>query len=138
MEGGNIRRLGSSMSTFSDASSKTNDRPTAQIKRNQSPGSKAKQLNFFRPPVNVDPCLGAGCFNREGHKDKKISECIYITYNDFGKLFNARRALKKSTHGIPQLAVDFIKTVTLGLFDVRVFENLYSDCREINGPKSPF
>jgi hypothetical protein len=82
--------------------------------------------------------LGQGTFFREGHKDKKISECIYITYNDFGKLFNARRALKKHTDGIPTLAVDFIKTCTLGLFDLRIFENVYSDCRELHGPKSPF
>ena len=46
--------------------------------------------------------------------------------------------MKKSTQGIPKLAVDFIKTVTLGLFDLRVFETQYGDCREHGGPKSPF
>ena len=24
-----------------------------------------KQLNFFKPPVSIDPCLGSGCYFRE-------------------------------------------------------------------------
>ena len=42
MEGGNAKILGSSMSTFSDISTKS-ERPTTHAKRNQSPGgTKAK------------------------------------------------------------------------------------------------
>ena len=140
LDANSSRRLGSAMSSMSNSSnmSKQSSRPTTRSKNNQSPGAAKKQLNFFKPPVSIDPCLGSGCYFRENQKDKKISECIFITYADFVKLYNTRRALSKSTSGIPDLAVDFIKTVTLNLFDLKTFESLYGDYRDANGPFSPF
>ena len=40
-------------------------------------------ISFLKPPTNIIPCLGHGINSLTG---KKISNCIYMNYEDFNKL----------------------------------------------------
>lgn len=81
-------------------------------------GAAGTASNFFKSSQNVTPCLGPSVNARSGKK--VASDCVYLTYEDFDELTKAGRPGADSR--LSSLAIDFVKTVTLGRIDLAKFE----------------
>lgn len=86
--------------------------------------SKPSNIDFFSPPVNVNPCIMTN-----SKSNKKAHECVYITFEDFCLLFNTKRGNNMLIH-ISSLAEDLIRTITCGKIELRKFEKEMDLIRE--------
>jgi len=65
-----------------------------------------KTVNILKPNAPIVPCLGPGVVQRTG---KKVSECIYLTFEDMNKLVTFKRGCVSS------FIEDLISHLTVGL-----------------------
>lgn len=96
--------------------------PGKPDKASKKSGSEPSSCINFHAPTTVNPCMGKGYNTRTG---KKVSDCIYITYEDFSKLVDFRVPDELSS-----LAEDLVSTLTNGKINLKKFEAEMGHYRE--------
>lgn len=81
---------------------------------------------LFKPPANINPCIGADSCSRSG---RKISNCIYMNYDDFMKLIDF------PSETVSSFMDDFIDHLTAGCVSLKHFEEHLGKHREYEREK---
>lgn len=89
-------------------------------------GLKPSSIDFFSPPVSSKPCIGT-----TAGEHKKVHECVFLTFEDFSKLYCTKRGAHVSDVHISSLAEDLIGLLTQGRIDLPKFEAEIAPLREL-------
>jgi len=84
--------------------------------------------DFVHPGRNkvsfVVPNQIVSCLGQQNKRGSKLSQCVYITFEDF-----CHQVSFKLSEGLSSIAIDLIKTITGGVLDLQVFEHQLQDYR---------